>query len=123
MRPRPVRARSPLATLAVLAITSSAAAQAPYLVKDIDPSLGDRYELAPSSFAEVGGALLFSGCRWNGSSGGNCELWRTDGTAAGTRLVKDILPGQASSTPSALTVIGAQAYFRAAGQTGEQIWK
>lgn len=39
------------------------------------------------------------------------ELWRTDGTFAGTQLVCDLFPGPASSSPSHMTVIGAALYF------------
>ncbi|HEX3128903.1 MAG TPA: ELWxxDGT repeat protein [Thermoanaerobaculia bacterium] len=34
------------------------------------------------------------------------ELWRTDGTAGGTRMVKDICPGACSSSPTWLTAVG-----------------
>lgn len=34
------------------------------------------------------------------------ELWETDGTAAGTALVKDINPGASSSYPDSLTALG-----------------
>ncbi|MGL5094852.1 MAG: hypothetical protein ACRDD1_04650, partial [Planctomycetia bacterium] len=41
---------------------------------------------------EVGGLLFF---RANDGSGTGVELWKSDGTAAGTVLVKDIFPGAA----------------------------
>src|SRR5262245_30790519 len=41
----------------------------------------------------------------NGSDAANTELWRTDGTPGGTKLVKDIYPGLASSNPLDLTYI------------------
>src|SRR5579872_6310039 len=40
----------------------------------------------------------------NDGTHGN-ELWRTDGTAAGTYMVKDLEPGQCSSNPTNLTAI------------------
>jgi ELWxxDGT repeat protein len=39
------------------------------------------------------------------------ELWTSDGTAAGTRLVQDIVPYEASSSPSGLKGIGRDVYF------------
>jgi ELWxxDGT repeat protein len=51
------------------------------------------------------------------------ELWRTDGTAAGTSMVADLNPGFLSSNPSGLTVVGSALYF--IGQDGNghsQLW-
>jgi ELWxxDGT repeat protein len=39
------------------------------------------------------------------------ELWRTDGTVAGTRMVEDINPGKDSSIPDKFTVRNGVAYF------------
>ncbi len=39
------------------------------------------------------------------------ELWRSDGTADGTRLVRDIRPGLASPLPYALTPVGGTLFF------------
>ncbi len=51
------------------------------------------------------------------------ELWRSNGTAAGTTLVKDInLSG--SSAPAWLTNINGDLYFSASNQVhGFQIWR
>lgn len=40
------------------------------------------------------------------------ELWRTDGTGAGTVLVKDIYPGERSGSPTSLTAFGDYLYFQ-----------
>ncbi len=51
------------------------------------------------------------------------ELWRTDGTEAGTQLVMDILPGDRSSGPRSLTRFGDIAYFWADdGTHGHELW-
>ena len=42
------------------------------------------------------------------------ELWRTDGTATGTVLVKDIYPGEVSGAPASLTPFGDYLYFQVA---------
>ena len=56
------------------------------------------------------------------------ELWRSDGTAAGTKLVSDIVPGGGFSAPSDLRVmkIGTKRmlFFRADdGTSGEELWR
>lgn len=51
------------------------------------------------------------------------ELWRTDGTPAGTALLSDILPGTSSSSPSRLTRVGNRVYFFANdGANGQELW-
>jgi ELWxxDGT repeat protein len=51
------------------------------------------------------------------------ELWRSDGTAAGTYLVKDINPGTASAGPWQILVANGKLYFTAvtAGE-GSELW-
>ncbi len=52
------------------------------------------------------------------------ELWRTDGTNAGSDLLIDIYPGKKSSAPQDITVSGGVLYFTARTETeGEEIWK
>src|SRR3954468_11387307 len=65
--------------------------------------------------------------------GSGRELYKTDGTAAGTSLVKDIRPGSESSMPSPdnqlrlppdFTVVGNLTYFVADdGTTGAELWR
>src|SRR3712207_7890067 len=50
------------------------------------------------------------------------ELWRSDGTTAGTQLLKDILPGQAESKPMELAVVNNTLYFSADdGSSGREL--
>lgn len=52
------------------------------------------------------------------------ELWRTDGTAAGTVLVYDINPGTAGSNPQFLTPVGSWLYFTAfRPDVGTELWR
>ena len=53
------------------------------------------------------------------------ELWTSDGTQAGTVLVKDIKPGRASgSFPSYLTAVGGRLFFTADdGKHGQELWR
>ncbi len=52
------------------------------------------------------------------------ELWKSDGTAAGTVLVKDIRQGGSSSVPQFLTNVNGTLYFSANdGVKGSELWK
>ena len=52
------------------------------------------------------------------------ELWKSDGTAAGTSILKDIYPGPANSTPSRMFNLDGVVYFAANnGIAGEELWK
>jgi len=51
------------------------------------------------------------------------ELWVSDGTAPGTRMVQDLYPYAHSSEPELLTVAGNRLYFTADdGVTGRELW-
>lgn len=84
----------------------------------------DIYSGSNSSEATFGpilnGKMLFSAST---ASTGN-ELWITDGTAAGTTLVKDIYAGSDSSSPRDMTLAGDKVYFRAYGDvtSGWELW-
>ncbi|MFN8266319.1 MAG: T9SS type A sorting domain-containing protein [Chitinophagaceae bacterium] len=52
------------------------------------------------------------------------ELWVTDGTTAGTKMMKDIKTGTGSSTPFAFCKIGADVFFTATAVGFERkLWK
>jgi ELWxxDGT repeat protein len=53
------------------------------------------------------------------------ELWKSDGTAAGTVMVKDICPvPDGDPSPQDLTPLGGSVYFTADdGIHGRQLWK
>jgi len=52
------------------------------------------------------------------------EPWKSDGTAAGTQLVKDILPGSDGSGPTDLTNVNGTLFFAARdGVHGPELWK
>ena len=51
------------------------------------------------------------------------ELWISDGTEAGTQLVKDICPGECSGNPYQLYPIGDQLFFTAFDSlNGQELW-
>jgi ELWxxDGT repeat protein len=51
------------------------------------------------------------------------ELWKSDGTEAGTQIVRDIIPGPDSSSPDFLTVLNDRLFFAADdGNHGRELW-
>jgi ELWxxDGT repeat protein len=72
-----------------------------------------------SAFTRIGEVAYFAG---HGLDEG-VELWRTDGTEAGTFLAVDIAPGPESSSPQCMTVLGSTLYFSANdGVHGPELW-
>lgn len=56
--------------------------------------------------------------------GAGAELWKSDGTQAGTVLVKDIRPGPGGSNPEGLVNVNGVLFFRANdGVNGYELWK
>jgi ELWxxDGT repeat protein len=52
------------------------------------------------------------------------ELWKTDGTAAGTAMLKDIQTVPAGSDPSQMTGLNGTVYFAASDiESGEELWR
>jgi ELWxxDGT repeat protein len=93
----------------------ASAATGPYMVKNINASGDSR----PEWLTPVGNTLFFVA---KGGANGR-ELWRSDGTAVGTRRVKDIRVGPASSDPQALAAIDGLLYFNADdGTHGRELW-
>jgi ELWxxDGT repeat protein len=113
------------------------------LVKDIYPGTTRQYAYytysdvpnssSPNNLTSVNGTLFFTA-----NDGTNArELWKSDGTAAGTTLVKDIYPGQSrqydaygrwwyvtnSSDPGELRNLSGTLFFSAADGTGRHLWK
>lgn len=72
-----------------------------------------------TQLANMGGTLFYAG--WVPGLG--LELVKSDGTAAGTVVVKDIYPGTSSSQPWGLTAVGNVLYFYADdGLHGAELW-
>jgi ELWxxDGT repeat protein len=74
----------------------------------------------PDNLIAVGATLFFSA---NDNDNGD-ELWKSDGTEAGTVLVKDIRGGIGGSDPTKLTAVGDTLFFSASdGANGRELWK
>ncbi len=61
----------------------------PELVRDINLIVDPSVSSSPSNFVEVNGTVFFTATTPNEGT----ELWKSDGTSAGTVLVRDIRPG------------------------------
>ncbi|WP_428306422.1 ELWxxDGT repeat protein [Lacipirellula sp.] len=89
------------------------------LVRDIRPGsaagIPSMSESSSDDFVVMDGALYFAAN--DGASGR--ELWRSDGTEAGTYRVADLAPGSSSSSPANLFVYGSTLLFTA----GSSLWK
>lgn len=81
---------------------------------------GDAQEITP-----FGTGILFSTYEYDlglGTGTGR-ELWFSDGTIAGTYMIKDIYPGFASSNPQDFFLVGSKALFSADdGTNGRELW-
>ena len=91
------------------------------MVKDIlDGPSGSLFNM-PAHISAIGGELFFGAA--DGSTFNN-ELWKSDGTEAGTVLVADINPGSASgSDPWLFTEYQECMVFAAKDADGHELWK
>ncbi len=77
------------------------------------------YDPVTPEYTVLGGRLYFRA--WDPDHG--FELWRTDGTAAGTVLVRDVAPGDTSSDPQGLVAAGGRLWFSALDPDhGRELW-
>ena len=88
-----------------------------HMVKDINPD--GHGGLAGAFFTEFKGKLVFSA---NPPSSGQ-EVWVSDGTEAGTKIIKDLNPGPASSFAISPVNIGDTLYYSADDGTGGELWR
>jgi len=113
---RSVAAAGATALLVLLAVTAPMASAQVATTGVQQIGLG----VDPTHMANVGGTLFFAA----GDSAHGRELWKSDGTSAGTKRVRDVRPGTGSSNPSGLTNVGGVLYFSANdGVHGRELWK
>jgi ELWxxDGT repeat protein len=96
-----------------------------FLLKDINPGPASGVPsncdpvCATLSFVAVPGGLIF----WAADPATGAELWRTDGTSAGTVALPEIVPGPGSPAGGLLFPAGRRVYFRADdGVHGPELW-
>ena len=105
---------------AVATPAGALAAQSVVLVKDILPGTSSS---TPTQGATVGSTLYFRATDGTAVGVGHgVELWKSDGTTAGTTLVKDINPGTGSSTPVLMNFNGTLFFSATDGANGVELW-
>jgi gliding motility-associated-like protein len=96
------------------------------LVKDINTTSVGGFTIPsnPENLTNINGTLFFTAdADFDGGANPiNRELWISDGTDAGTRMVLDINPG-GSSSPSNLVEKDGLCYFLADDGTGTALWR
>jgi ELWxxDGT repeat protein len=112
-----------IVALAFAPSTALAANPLVRLVKDINTGTANANPAGDSPYRAritIDGLLYFVAT----DAAHGTELWKTDGTPAGTVLLKDINPGTGSSSPNSLTNFNGTLYFTANdGTTGQELWK
>jgi ELWxxDGT repeat protein len=91
------------------------------MLKDINPSSGAFASGDSNDLVDVNGTLFFAA---NDGTHGT-ELWKSNGSAAGTVLVKDIFPGSSESSLSEFAEFQGALFFSASDgtQPSFELWK
>lgn len=107
-----------LILISILLSNQQLFAQTPTLISDTTP-MGNNPTTQSQTF--LNGVLIFSA---NSNQSIGNELWRSDGTAAGTVLVKDIYSGGSNSNPRYFYNLNASTVlFNALDINGFELWK
>ncbi len=123
MKTRPINVRSlslMIAAGAMCSVAQMASAQFPVLI-DVNPySVAASADASPANFARLGNEVIFAAN--DGVNG--LELWITDGTTVGTRLLKNInLGAGVGSSPANITSFGSRVVFTADDSiNGRELW-
>ena len=91
-------------------------AQYPTLLKDINTT----GETSPKGFITYNNIVYYA----HNDNARGTELWRTDGTAAGTYMLKEICAGYQGSNPSGFIIFKNTLFFTAFTKNeGTELWK
>lgn len=104
-----------------------------YQVKDINPGINSSWsglllnQLSLRRVMAAHNGLIYFAAQSSGASPVALELYKTDGTSAGTELVADLNPGSAGSLPDLLTSAQQGLFFTAsvtagASPTGRELY-
>ena len=121
----PHRQSTPALLLMAVALLVAAPAPCaePYLVKDTSATLQNQGEFlaksSPRNMVEVNGTIFF----WAADHQAGRELWKTDGTAEGTVLVKDLQPGFSDDSSVGISTNGYFVFEFEDASTGEELWR
>lgn len=86
---------------------------------DVTTTIDSKGNTAKKNMVVLGNKIFFTAS--NAANGE--ELWITDGTVAGTKMVKDINPGSDGSDPRYLCAVGGKVYFSATTPDyGSELW-
>lgn len=103
-----------------LALSAPIDAQPAYRVKDIQTNVNVGVGLNPYGFETSGSLVYFVGSDLVHGQ----EPWRTDGTSAGTFMLRDFVPGDAFSPPGSMVDFGGTLFFAATDPVnGRELWK
>ncbi len=90
------------------------------LVKDINTAFVGAAHSYPTNLTDVNGTLFFAAKGGPSFFGDHWDLWLSDGTEAGTVLIKDL---DSPNPPEHLTNVNGTLYFTLAdGATGTELW-
>jgi ELWxxDGT repeat protein len=86
--------------------------------------VGGRIDSQASYPSRIGASDALGLIFFAGAAGYDSELWKSDGTPAGTVLVKDIYAGSSSpSSPAGFAALGGAVYFSATSTSGRELWR
>ncbi len=85
---------------------------------DSQPTGSAIFDNIPDAFAVTGNTMVFAA-----DDGTNAaELWKTDGTAAGTTMIKVLSQSSLSYDPSEFTTVGGKVFFVVTRGATDELW-
>lgn len=107
-----------LTMLGMTAACAAASAATTELLRDLDTT-GRISGSSAEQYTALESSVLFAA----EVTGSGREIWITDGTTAGTRMVTEMAPGADSNFPLGMLRVGPLVYFRAGVDDGLRLWR